>query len=287
MSLWLRWLPVREQDLDPGGEPETLQTADAALAVLEHLASARRPQGLAEISRSLAISKPKAHRILRTLRARGYATQDADTAQYGFGLACARLAAQAAVEVDVKLLCAPALRWLWESTQETAYLAARAGSEGVVVEKMDGPQPVVATCALGRPLPLHATSAGKVLLAELSDGEVDQLLSTGPTRYTASTTTDPDLLRDEIAQVRREGHATDREGFRDGVSGVAAPVRWSPGGPAALAIGVCVPSSRFGRGAPALQEAVTEAGAGATRALEAAANGSAPVVRGREDFSWA
>ncbi|MBO0690818.1 MAG: helix-turn-helix domain-containing protein, partial [Candidatus Dormibacteraeota bacterium] len=141
---------MRERDLEVGGEAETLQTADAALAVLEHLASARRPQGLAEISRSLAISKPKAHRILRTLRARGYATQDAETSQYGFGLACARLVAQAAVEVDVKMLCAPALRWLWETTQETAYLAARDGGEGVVIEKMDGPQPVIATCALGR-----------------------------------------------------------------------------------------------------------------------------------------
>ena len=273
MSPWLRWLPVREQDLDPGGEPETLQTADAALAVLEHLASARRPQGLAEISRSLAISKPKAHRILRTLRARGYATQDADTSQYGFGLACARLAAQAAVEADVKMLCAPALRRLWESTQETAYLATREGSEGVVIEKMDGPQPVIATCALGLPLPLHAASAGKVLLAGLPDGEVEQLLSAGLTRYTASTPADLGVLRDEIAQVRREGHATDREGFRDGVSGAAAPVRWSPGGPTALAIAVCVPSTRFGRRAPALHEAVREAGASASRALE--------------DYSWA
>jgi DNA-binding IclR family transcriptional regulator len=274
---------VRERDLDTGGEPETLQTADAALAVLEHLAGARRPQGLAEISRSLAISKPKAHRILRTLRARGYATQDADTSQYGFGLACARLAAQAAVEVDVKMLCAPALRWLWESTQETAYLAAREGSEGVVIEKMDGPQPVIATCALGRSLPLHAASAGKVLLAGLSDGEVGQLMSPGLTRYTASTPADLQILQHEIARVRREGHATNREGYRDGVSGVAAPVRWSPGGPTALAIAVCVPSVRFGRAAAALREAVIEAGARASRALEAAAHGSGPPGRGREE----
>lgn len=266
-----------------GGEAETLQTADAALAVLEHLASARRPQGLAEISRSLAISKPKAHRILRTLRARGYATQDAETSQYGFGLACARLVAQAAVEVDVKMLCAPALRWLWETTQETAYLAARDGGEGVVIEKMDGPQPVIATCALGRALPLHAASAGKVLLAGLPDGEAGQLLSSGLTRYTASTPGDLARLRDEIAQIRRDGHAVNREGYRDGVSGVAAPVRWSPGGPTALAIAVCVPSIRFGRAAPALREAVIEAAARASRALEAAAHGSGSPGRGREE----
>ena len=74
-----------------------------------------------------------------------------------------------------------------------------------------------------------------------------------------------------------------RDGYRDGVSGVAAPVRWTPAGPPALAIAVCVPSVRFGRAARALRDAVVEAGARASRALEAAADGAGPTARGRED----
>jgi IclR family KDG regulon transcriptional repressor len=265
-------------EVGPDGH-ETLRTADAALAVLEHLAGSQRPQGLAEISRSLGISKPKALRILRTLRARGYATQEETTARYRFGLACARLVAQARAEVSVALLCAPALRWLWETTQETTYLAALEAGRGVVIEKLDSPRPVIATSSLGRTLPLHAVSAGKALLAGLSDREVTQLFSAGLTAYTDATPGGLDALLEEVRQIRRQGYAVNREGYRDGVSGVAAPIRWAPDGPTALAIAVCVPALRFGRAAGFLRSSVVEAAARASRALEAAAGGQLVVAR--------
>ena len=133
------------------------------------------------------------------------------------------------------------MRWLWNRTEETVLLAVRDGDQSVIVEKLDSTRPVLATYSLGRLMPLHAVSTGLALLAYHPDDEIREILnSSSLSRYTVhSPTTVDDVWRD-IRSTRAKGYSINRELFRDGVSGVAAPVRGrDPRRPASGYRGLC------------------------------------------------
>jgi IclR family acetate operon transcriptional repressor len=246
----------------------TLKSVDQALSVLEYLAAASAPQTVTGLSRHFGLSKATMHRLLTTLRAHGFVVRDPVTARYAFGLTAGRLAQQAGAAESLTEACWPAMRWLWRKTEETVLLTVRDGDQAVVVEKLDSPRPVLATYSLGRLMPLHAVSAGMVLLAHLPDGQICDILAAGLQRYTAHTPTAPDVVWEAIRSVRRKGYAVNRERLREGVCGVAAPVRGGdPRRTVVAAMAVCVPSSRFEPQVDALCDAVTAAAARASEAM--------------------
>jgi DNA-binding IclR family transcriptional regulator len=76
---------------------------------------------------------------------------------------------------------------------------------------------------VGKLLPLHAGSAGRVLLAW--DGELaERILSRPLESITDTTVTDPEVLRELVAQTRKDGYAITTAEREDGASGLAAPV---------------------------------------------------------------
>jgi IclR family acetate operon transcriptional repressor len=245
----------------------TLKSVDQALAVMEHLASATEPLTLTALSQHFNLSKATMHRILVTLRDRGYVVRDPITARYGFGLTATRLVQQAGVAESLTEACWPAMRWLWNRTEETVLLAVRDGDQSVIVEKLDSNRPVLATYSLGRLMPLHAVSTGLALLAHHPDSEIREILNSSPlSRYTTHSATTVDAVWRDVRSTRAKGYSINREQFRDGVSGVAAAVRGRDPRRPAAAIAVCVPSSRFEPHVDALCEAVVAA---ADRASEA------------------
>lgn len=248
----------------------TLQTVDQALALLEYLATCQGQRTLTQLASEFGLPKATMHRLLATLKARGYVVQDPETARYSFGTMCIRLAHEGRLGGSVSEACMPAMRSLWQATEETVLFAVHHAGQAVIVEKLDSPRPVVATSSLGFLLPLHAVSEGKVLLASRPDEEVERFIAAGLEAHTRATCVDPVRLWGELRRVRRTGYAVNREGFRPGVSGVSAPVRWSGSGAVAAAMGVCVPSSRFNRQFQFLLKQVLAAAASATGAVGAA-----------------
>ena len=259
-------------------QPGILNTVDQALAVLEHLARCPEPQTLTRLAQEHGTSKARMHRILTTLRGRGFVWQEEDTARYRFGSTCAMLTESAHVGTSVTEACLPALRALWSATQETVLLAVYHDGRAVVVEKTDSNRPVIARPELGLTIPLHAVSAGKVLLAGRSDEEVERVIAKGLQRFTPGTNADPDELRTEIEEIRRAGFAVNREGYKAGVCGVAAPVRRSTDGETVAAIAVCLPDIRFAASFEFLRKSVIAAARDASLALGASAGSSARVA---------
>ena len=158
-------------------QPSILTTVDEALAVLEHLAHCPEPQTLTRLAQEHGTSKARMHRILTTLRARGFVWQEEETARYRFGSTCALLADSALVGTSVTEACLPALRTLWTATHETVLLAVYHDERAIIVQQIDSSQPVIARSELGLTIPLHAVSAGKVLLASRPDKEIERLIA--------------------------------------------------------------------------------------------------------------
>jgi IclR family acetate operon transcriptional repressor len=119
----------------------------------------------------------------------------------------------------------PVLERLAGESGETANLiVARAGATEAIAQA-DGRHLLGATNWVGRPLPLHCSAAGKVLLAhgaaELADGPL--------ARVAAATIVERDALERELDGVRARGYSTLVDELEDGLSAVGAPVRGADG----------------------------------------------------------
>jgi IclR family pca regulon transcriptional regulator len=81
------------------------------------------------------------------------------------------------------------------------------------------------TLGVGSRLPAHATSMGRVLLAALPDDELDVFLSTTKLeRFTDNTITEPERLRQALAEVRKRGWALVDQELEIGLRSIAAPI---------------------------------------------------------------
>jgi DNA-binding IclR family transcriptional regulator len=138
----------------------------------------------------------------------------------------------------------PALRALAADTRETVTLEVLVGEEVLVLDEATGGHVVAAVRSLGERWPAHATSTGKVLLASLSDAELDARLRRRFASYTPRTITDGAALRRELERVRASGYATAVEELELGFVAVGVPVR-SASGEVVAAISVGGPKGRF------------------------------------------
>ena len=90
---------------------------------------------------------------------------------------------------------------------------------------------------------MYAGSAGKILLAELNDGELDLLLRN--IRYAKigpNTITDQEFLMEEIGKARGQGYAVSFSERVPGSASVSVPVK---GYACPVALSVLGPESRF------------------------------------------
>jgi len=79
---------------------------------------------------------------------------------------------------------------------------------------------------VGLQLPAYSTAAGKILLAYMSDDELNNLLSRQELkRYTSTTIIDREMLRHNLSRSAFLGFATDNEELDTGVRCVGASIR--------------------------------------------------------------
>lgn len=215
---------------DTGGR---VQSLDRAIALLNAI-SAAAPDGqtAAELAVACDLNRATAWRLLATLEHHAMVERDPATNRYTVGLSVSRLAMTAGVE-GMARKAHHVLERLCQDTGETVNLAVPHRLELVYVDEVV--PPIVLTARwIGHQIPIHATSAGKALLAWLPDDEVDTLLAPPLAAYTETTRTDERALRKELAAVRAQGYSVSTGEMEPHLYGVAAPVRDDGGRPYAV-----------------------------------------------------
>jgi DNA-binding IclR family transcriptional regulator len=218
-------------------------TIERSLDVLEVVARAGRAVSLGEVAERTDLPKATVHRVLSALEGRGYVSRE--DSRYLVGIRCFELGSLWAQNLDLRSVAAPHLRELNDSTGETVHLAIYDSADVVYIEKLDCHHAVTAQSYVGRRCPAFCVATGRALLAHQPWHEIDAVLRGPLPSYTALTVTDPEQLRAMLAEVRSTGYGVNRENYRVGVGGVAAPVRDHTGAVVA-AVGCCVPVSRMG-----------------------------------------
>jgi DNA-binding IclR family transcriptional regulator len=216
-------------DLVPGRRPGTIQSVDRAATLLKAVADARRPSTVVELAAACRLNRSTAWRLLATLERHGLVERDAVTQRYGVGYALMGIAAAADHESLTRRSRA-ALEALAVETGETVGLAVAKRLHLVYVEQIEAPQ-IMAVNWLGKPVPLHATSAGKALLAYLDVDEREALLAGELERFTAATVTDRRTLEQQLDGVRRKGYCVCVGELEDALFGASAPILGARGRP--------------------------------------------------------
>jgi len=245
----------------PAARQRTVQSIARALTVLDTLADSQGEVGIVELSQRVALHTSTVHRLLATLAGQGYVRQSPDTGRYALGPKAINLAEAYLGQLDLRRVAHPFLERLTQDTGETANLVIQDGHEALYLDKAESPQSLRIFSRIGRRAPLHCTAVGKVLLANAPPAQVDGLLGEGPLeRLTRRTITSVAQLRRELAAVRAQGYALDREECEEGGYCIAVPVRNATGATVA-AVGVSSPSVRMsGRRIQELVPAVVRTG---------------------------
>ena len=199
-----------------------IQAVDRAVALLKSVADATTPPTALELAQACGINRSTAWRLLRTLEYHGLVDRDEITQRYTVGYGAISVAAAATDDALVRRI-RPLLEKLAVRTGESVTLAVAKRFNLVYVDQVDPPNLVVPSW-LGKPLPLHATSGGKVFLAWLRPGERDAILPKELPRYTDRTVTDRAQLDAELDEVRRVGYGLCNREYEEFSSGASAAV---------------------------------------------------------------
>lgn len=196
---------------------------------LQHVAGARGPVGSRETARALGMEPTRANRLLKTLAAEGYLSQDA-ARKYRPGPGVHALAAQSLHASRLLQTALPHLRAL----RREGWLAALGVRWRTQVSYLYHGEPDHADeFAIGREglFPAEHSSIGLVMLAELSD---EAVRATYLERPGAESEAGTEAILRQLAPVRRSGYAAVRQTYDPARISVAVPV----GRPAIAALAV-------------------------------------------------
>lgn len=246
-----------------------VRAVNRALALLRCFGHDAPELGLAELASCTNLSMSTALRLLSTLEDARFIEHDDKSGQYRLGIVCLELGLSALDHLDLWQAAAQHLRLLRDETGETVSLTVLDGDDVLYVTVLETPQPVRIAAGLGRRLPGHCTSTGKVLLAFMSPERMERALSRDLKCYTPKTICDPNVLRDEFKRIRELGYSISEEQYEPGIAAVAAPVR-DQHGQVVAAVGLAGPIYRIPHErAIALAEAVRVAAASISRQMGA------------------
>jgi len=201
-----------------------VQSLERAFTVLESFRE-QESQGITQIMHATGLPKTTVHRIVRTLTELGYLEQDPKTAEYRLGLRFLSLAQTSADSLDWRPSALAAMDALQAETGESVYLGVREGAELLFIDEKVSLKPVRVGSAIGLRAPLHATAAGKAILAHLSQSQLDEALDRIElATYTGNTLTNKSDLRKELDVVRQKGYAVNDQEWVEDACYIAAPI---------------------------------------------------------------
>jgi IclR family pca regulon transcriptional regulator len=201
-------------DFDTGRPPYFVRSVERALTVIRAFGPDATELTLSEVARATGLDRAAARRFLLTLTDLGYVRSDGR--QFALTPRVLELGYSYLSALSLPEIAEPHLERLATEVRETASLAVL--DDDVVV--------VSADAGVGARYPAYATALGRVLLAGLTEPEVEAYLVRTPLRaLTPRTLTGAAAVRAELARVRGQGWALDDRELEEELRAVAAPVR--------------------------------------------------------------
>jgi DNA-binding IclR family transcriptional regulator len=227
----------------------TNKSVTKAVRLLRELAAQSRSGAtVSTLAMAVGISRPTVFRLLYSLERTGLV--DRIDNNYLLGWELTRLGRLADPYSGLVARAQPLLQELADKFNESASMSVPNAHDGVdLIAEAFGSHYVgiasqMSQHLVGQRWPLHASSTGKVLLADMP--EALALLPEKLEAYTAHTITDRATLLRELQQIREQGFGVIDNELEEGLLSVSRPVRDSAGNMVAI-LTLTGPRYRFGR----------------------------------------
>jgi IclR family transcriptional regulator, acetate operon repressor len=203
-------------------ESSSMRSLERALHVLDALEDAGGSINVTRLADASQLSRATVLRILSVLEKYGYVNKR--QGRYRLGVALLPLAHAYMLADELTRVTLPVLQELAHTSEETASLFVRWGTKRILVQRVDGLQPLRFLLPIGQGLPLP-TGAGKVLVAALPDEELDRLMDEMGERTLANgKRLTRETLRADIESIRRQGYSFSDGERAVGNFSIAAPI---------------------------------------------------------------
>ena len=195
------------------------------LRILELLDRSRSGLSLKKVAEQSGLNKSTAHRFLTHLEVEGYLFRDA-AGNYMLGPKMQRLGSGIAFQATLCKMCRPILEELWTLTGETVNLAVLDGTDVLYLDVIESLHTFRLATEVGMRRPIHCTSLGKAMLANLDTNSLQQEILNA-IQFQPGTTKaigTPSRLQKEIAKIKARGFALDDEEAVEGARCIGAAI---------------------------------------------------------------
>ena len=181
--------------------------------------------GIAEISKSLKLSKSSVFRMLYTLEKKDFVYKTSD-AKYRLSVKFAHYGSIVLDNLNIISIVKPYLKKLVEDHNETAHLGIIDDDLDVIfIAKESSTSSIQMTSRIGKKMPFYATATGKILLAYNLDDELEKNIKNHVfIKFTENTITDYTEFIKLLNETKKRGYAKDLEESEDGLTCYAVPV---------------------------------------------------------------
>ena len=208
---------------------------DKCFDILDLLAGSSKAFRISDISKALGYHKSTVFNMVHTLVDQGVLEKESEN-KFRFGTRLYLLGKAAGNSSQLIVTVHPYLEEINQRTKLSAFLGIRSGLSAIILDKVDSAFDIRISSEIGMRIPLLAGAGGKALLAQLSQSEVNEILSKNELkRFTPFSCVNKRKYKEMIVMARNEGIAVDREEYIEGIKALAVPIKINRGDdPAAI-----------------------------------------------------
>jgi IclR family transcriptional regulator, pca regulon regulatory protein len=199
------------------------QSLARGLEIIESFGADAPRQSVSEVAAHTGLTRATVRRFLLTLVDLGYVVSDGRSfalAPRVLGLGYSFISGLGFPNVAL-----PHLERLVAEVDEASEATVLDDHHVAYVCRVPGSKLMTISATVGSRMPAHATSMGRVLLAGLSDHDLDRYLESAPfKRYRPRTVVEAAPLRERILTARVDGYAIVDQELEEGLIAIAVPI---------------------------------------------------------------
>lgn len=207
-------------DRDQGRPLKTVETAFRVVETVQTLDGAQ----MAELADRLDLARSTVHGYVTTLEQEGYLTYE--DGEYHLGMEFLNKGGYVRNRKSEYDVVVQKVDDLADMTDERAQFIVEEHGYGTYIHTATGDNAVHMDARIGKKTRLHASAAGKAILAHLPESRVDEIVdSRGLPSFTERTITTRAELDDALYAIRDRGYAINDQESVEGLRAVGAPIR--------------------------------------------------------------
>jgi IclR family pca regulon transcriptional regulator len=222
--------------------PDFVQSLVRGLSVILAFDAEHPTLTLSEVARATGLPRAAARRFLLTLVHLGYV--DVLNGTFALRPRILELGYAYLSSMSLSEIAEPHLERIADEVNASTAMSVLDGDDVVYVFRVSTSRIMTVSITVGTRFPAYVSSMGRVLLAGLPAGALeDYLRRVTLQRFTERTITSADLLREELTRIRTQGWALVNQELEEGLRALAVPVR-SRDGRTVAAINLSAHASR-------------------------------------------